>query len=71
MLSVYAISSETLKAGSSGEFEEGLGGVEVRETVTIDDSVEDGGNLAEKLGNVLGVLEWAFENSLDQLLLMM
>ena len=47
MLSAEAISSETLKAGRSGgrsgEFEEGLGGVEVGETVTIDDLVEDGG----------------------------
>ena len=41
--SAEAISSETLKAGRSGEFEEGLGGVEVGETVTIDDLVEDGG----------------------------
>ena len=38
-----AVSSETLKAESSGEIEEGLGGVELGETVTIDDSVEDGG----------------------------
>ena len=43
MLSAEAISSETLKAGSSGEFEEGLGGVGVGETVTIDDSDEEGG----------------------------
>ena len=32
-----------MKAGSSGEFEEGLGGVEAGETVTIEDSIEDGG----------------------------
>ena len=43
ILSAEAVSSETLKAESSGEIEEGLGGVELGETVTIDDSVEDGG----------------------------
>ena len=43
MLSAEAFSSESLKAGSSGEFEEGLGGVEAGETVTIKDSIEDGG----------------------------
>ena len=43
MLSAEAFTSESLKAGSSGEFEEGLGGVEAGETVTIEDSIEDGG----------------------------
>ena len=43
VLSAEAISSETLKAGSSGEIKEGLGGVGLGETVTILDSVEDEG----------------------------
>ena len=53
-----------MKAGSSGEFEEGLGGVEAGETVTIKDSIEDGGGkLVEKLGKVfwLSHLESPFD----------
>ena len=50
VLSAEAVSSETLKAGSSGEIEEGLGGVGLGETVTIDDSVDDGGEPFEEVG---------------------
>ena len=73
VLATEAISSEILKAGSSGEVEEGLGGVGLGETVTIDDSVEDGGNLSGKLGEVLWVshLERPFEKSLNQLFLIL
>ena len=53
VLSAEAISSETLKAGSSGEIEEGLGGVGLGETVTIDDSVDDGGEPFEEVGESL------------------
>ena len=53
VLSAEAISSETLKAGSSGEIEEGLGGVGLGETVTIDDSVDDGGEPFEAVGESL------------------
>ena len=53
MLSAEAISSETLKAGSSGEIEEGLGGVGLGETVTIDDYVDDGGEPFEEVGESL------------------
>ena len=50
VLATEAISSEILKAGSSGEVEEGLGGVGLGETVTIDDSVDDGGEPFEEVG---------------------
>ena len=50
MLSAEAISSETLKAGSSGDIEEGLGGVGLGDTVTIYDLMKRGGNLSGKLG---------------------
>ena len=53
MLSAEAFSSESLKAGSSGEFEEGLGGVEAGETVTIEDSIEDGGKTFREVGESL------------------
>ena len=53
VLSAEAISSETLKAGSSGEIEEGLGGVGLGETVTIEDSVDDGGEPFEEVGESL------------------
>ena len=57
MLSAEAISSETLKAGSSGEIEEGLGGVGLGETVTIDDSIEDGGEpFGEVEESLVGVI---------------
>ena len=57
VLSAEAISSETLKAGRSGQFEEGLVGVEVGETVTIDDLVEDGGENCRVVGeSLLGVI---------------
>ena len=56
VLATEAISSEILKAGSSGEVEEGLGGVGLGETVTIDDSVEDGGGNCKVVGeSLLGV----------------
>ena len=56
VLATEAISSEILKAGSSGEVEEGLGGVGLGETVTIDDSVEDGGENCRVVGeSLLGV----------------
>ena len=50
------LSAESLRAGSSGEFEEGLGGVEAGETVTIEDSIEDGGKTCREVGeSLLGV----------------
>ena len=56
VLATEAISSEILKAGSSGEVEEGLGGVGLGETVTIDDSVEDGRENCRVVGeSLLGV----------------
>ena len=58
MLSAEAISSETLKAGSSGEIEEGLGGVGLGETVTIDDSIEDGGTFRGSWGKSCGCHIW-------------
>ena len=59
VLATEAISSEILKAGSSGEVEEGLGGVGLGETVTIDDSVEDGGGkLQSSWGKSFGCHIW-------------
>ena len=56
MLSAEAISSETLKAGSSGDIEEGLGGVGLGDTVTIYDFVEDVGEPFGEVGiSLVGV----------------
>ena len=56
VLSAEAISSETLKAGSSGDIEEGLGGVGLGDTVTIYDFVEDGGEPFGEVGiSLVGV----------------
>ena len=64
VLATEAISSEILKAGSSGEVEEGLGGVGLGETVTIDDSVEDGGENCRVVGESL--LETSMEEDLNR-----
>ena len=44
---------ESLKDGSSGEFEEGLCGDEDGETVTTEDSIEDGGKTFREVGESL------------------
>ena len=56
VLANESISSEILKAGSSGEVEEGLGGVGLGDTVTIYDFVEDGGEPFGEVGiSLVGV----------------
>ena len=44
---------ESLKDGSSEEFEEGLCGDEAGETVTTEDSIEDGGKTFREVGESL------------------